>query len=137
MSVSSFRVGTDIIAVERVGRLLHDRGRAFLDRWFTEAEIAYCVAKADPAQHLAARLAAKEAVVKVIRIPWDGPIPYRFVEISADPQGSPIVRLSGRVAQAAARSGIGPIEVSLSHCREYAVAVAMASGLSHDRGEQL
>lgn len=97
-----------------------------MTRWFTDDEISYCASKADPAQHYAARLAAKEAVVKVVGLRWDGPIPYRCVEISADPSGAPRVQLSGRVEQAAELAGLGSIEVSLSHCRDYAVAVAMS-----------
>ena len=87
--VQSLRIGTDIVSVERVGRLVERRGSSFLTRWFTEAEIAYCSGKAHPEQHFAARLAAKESVVKALRLPWDGPIPYRSVEITSDPTVAP------------------------------------------------
>lgn len=124
--MAPFLVGTDIISVGRVGRLVASRGSEFLTRWFTDDEISYCAGKADPAQHYAARLAAKEAVLKVVRVEWDGPIPYKHIEISAEPSGAPRVFLSGRVEEAAELVGLGAIEVSLSHCRDYAVAVALA-----------
>ena len=65
--------------------------------------------------------------MKALRLPWDGPIPYRSVEITSDLHGRPGVQLSGRVATAAACEGIGPIDVSLSHCTQYAVAFAMTT----------
>jgi holo-[acyl-carrier protein] synthase len=119
------RIGTDIVSVDRIDRLVRRRGNAFLDRWFTPAEIAYCMGKAHPVRHLAARFAAKEAVVKALGAPWDGPLPWRSVEVVRD-SAAPDVRLTG-VAEATARdAGIGAIQVSLSHCDEYATAVALA-----------
>lgn len=117
--------GTDIVSVERVARLIRRRGSAFLERWFTAEEIAYCSSKAQPTLHFAARLAAKEAVVKALQPEWDGPIVWRSVEITSDSRGVPGVRLSGRIAATAARNGVGEISVSLSHCQEYATAIAI------------
>lgn len=125
--MTAFSVGTDIVNVDRIRRLVGRSGAGFVDRWFTVDEAAYCSAKARPEQHLAARLAAKEAVVKALGLAWDGPIPYNCVEISTDAHGAPAVRLSGRVLQAAEASGIRHVSVSLAHCDEYATAVAVAS----------
>jgi holo-[acyl-carrier protein] synthase len=119
-------LGTDIVAVGRIARLIDARGASFLERWFTTEEIAYCRAKAKPSLHFAARIAAKEAVLKALSIPWNGPIPWRSIEISHDHQGRPTVTLSGRVLESATRAGVGDILVSLSHCDEYATAVAVA-----------
>jgi holo-[acyl-carrier protein] synthase len=124
--------GTDIVAVGRIRALIDLRGMMFLQRWFTADEIACCKAKAKPYLHFAARLAAKEAVLKALPIPWDGPIPWRSIEISRTEQGRPTVRLSGGILDAATRAGVGVISVSLSHCEEYAVAVAVAD-LARDR----
>jgi holo-[acyl-carrier protein] synthase len=118
--------GTDIVGVARVARLIDERGQKFLERWFTPAEIAYCSAKARPSLHFAARLAAKEAVVKALRLPWDGPVPWRDIEITHDEGGAPQVRLSGRLLRTAERDDVRWIEVSLSHCEEYATATAVA-----------
>jgi holo-[acyl-carrier protein] synthase len=121
------RVGTDIVAVGRIAALIRDRGAAFLDRWFTAREIGYCSGKAVPSRHFAARFAAKEAVVKALPVDWDGPLPWRSIEIGNDPRGVPSVSLSGAILDAAARAGVGEIKVSLSHCDEYATAVALVT----------
>ena len=92
-------VGTDIVAIARITALMRDRGGAFLERWFTAREIDYCLTKAVPSRHFAARFAAKEAVVKVLSMAWDGPLPWRFIEIVNDRRGVPSVRLSGRHAR--------------------------------------
>jgi holo-[acyl-carrier protein] synthase len=119
-------VGTDIVPVARIAALIRDRGATFLQRWFTAGEIAYCCGKAVPSRHFAGRFAAKEAVVKALPMVWDGPLPWRSIEIVNDPRGAPTVSLSGALRDAAARAGAGEISVSLSHCDEYAVAVAVA-----------
>jgi holo-[acyl-carrier protein] synthase len=118
-------VGTDIVAVERVAVLVRDRGEHFVQRWFTSDEIAYCQSKAQPALHLAGRLAAKEAVAKSLRSPWEGPPPWRDIEVTVDADGVPGVRLAGEVEQVASRLGIEVIRVSLSHCQEFAAATAV------------
>lgn len=118
-------VGTDIVAVGRIEALMRTSGAAFLERWFTAGEIAYCSRKAVPSRHFAARLAAKEAVVKALPMPWCGPLPWRFIEIVNDSHGAPSVRLSGAVEAAVAGAGVGEIRVSLSHCDEYATAIAI------------
>ena len=127
-------VGTDIVAVGRIAALMRRRGAAFLERWFTGREIGYCTGKAVPARHFAARFAAKEAVVKALPMAWDGPLPWRWIEIVNDPRGAPSVRLGGAFAEAAARAGVGEIRVSLSHCGEYATAVALVA-VAGDDGE--
>lgn len=119
------RVGTDIVSVARITRLLEDGGTAFLERWFTATEITYCLSKAVPGRHLAGRLAAKEAVLKAAVPRWDGPPPWRSIEIANDERGTPSVRLHGRIAAAA--TDVDEISVSLSHCDDYATATALAS----------
>lgn len=126
MTAGALRVGTDIVSVPRIDALLRRSGPAFLARWFSPAEVEYCMGKAHPVRHLAARLAAKEAVVKALRAPWDGPLPWRSVEVVSERSGAPSVRLSGRVLAAARTAGIDTFEVSLSHCDEFATAVALA-----------
>jgi holo-[acyl-carrier protein] synthase len=120
-------VGTDVVAVVRVAALIRDRGTAFLERWFTAREIGYCSSKAVPSRHFAARFAAKEAVVKALPMRWDGPLPWRSIEIVNDPCGAPSVSLFGALRDAAARAGVSEIQVSLSHCDEYAVAFALVA----------
>jgi len=118
-------VGTDIVAVGRIAALIRDRGAAFTERWFTAQEIDYCAGKAVPSRHFAARYAAKEAVVKAMPVSWDGPLPWRSIEIVNG--GVPSVRLSGAILEAATRAGVGEISVSLAHCDEYATAIALVA----------
>lgn len=120
-------VGTDIVSVARIAALVDTRGAAFLDRWFTPAEIDYCTAMAVPSRHLAARLAGKEAVSKALPMVLDGPLPWRSIEIVATPSGAPSVTLSGALRDAAARAGVREIKVSLSHCDEFATATALVT----------
>jgi len=120
-------VGTDIVAVGRIAALMLDSGTTFLKRWFTAREIDYCLGKAVPSRHFAARFAAKEAVVKALLVAWDGPLPWRYIEITNDPRGVPSVSLSGAILDAAVRAGVSEIKVSLSHCDEYATAIALVT----------
>jgi holo-[acyl-carrier protein] synthase len=120
-------VGTDIVPVGRIAALMRDRGAAFLERWFTTREIDYCASKAVPSRHFAARFAAKEAVAKALPVAWDGPLPWQYIEIVIGPRGAPSVSLSGAVLDAAAEARVGDIRVSLSHCDEYATAIAVVA----------
>jgi holo-[acyl-carrier protein] synthase len=118
---------------------MRDRGSAFLERWFTVREIDYCSRKAVPSRHFAARFAAKEAVVKALPVAWDGPLPWRSIEIVNDPHGVPSVGLSGSIRDAATSAGVGEIRVSLAHCDQYATAVALVTmtGSSGDGSETM
>jgi holo-[acyl-carrier protein] synthase len=115
------RLGLDLIEIERVRRALERHGKSFRDRCFTAAEQAYCDGKANPAQHYAGRFAAKEAVGKAlgtgVHFTW------KEIEISGRPK--PGVHLSGWTALAAERIGAGKIDVSMTHSRELAAAVAV------------
>lgn len=120
-------VGTDIVATGRIEALIRDRGTVFLERWFTAHEIEYCSGKAVPSRHFAARFAAKEAVVKALPVSWEGPLPWRSVEIVNDRSGAPSVRISGALRSVAVDAGVVDIVVSLSHCDEYATATALVT----------
>lgn len=124
-------VGTDIVAVGRIAALMRNGRAAFLERWFTAREIDYCSGKAVPSRHFAARFAAKEAVVKALPMAWNGPLPWRSIEIINGPRGAPSARLSGAILDAATRAGVDEIKVSLSHCDEYATAVAFVTVTDH------
>jgi holo-[acyl-carrier protein] synthase len=123
-------VGIDIVSVGRIAALVAARGKAFTERWFTPAEIAWCDARSNPGKHFAARFAAKEAVVKTIPEGWVGPLPYHDVEIlpvTGGSRESAEVRLHGRVETLADRARIVAILVSLSHCDSHATAIAWAT----------
>jgi holo-[acyl-carrier protein] synthase len=114
------RIGVDLIEIERVRRAL-ERYPGFRDRCFTRAEQEYCDGRANPAQHYAARFAAKEAVGKAL---GSGVLfTWREVEIRGRPK--PGVALSGRTKAWADRLGAGAIDLSMSHSRELATAVCV------------
>jgi holo-[acyl-carrier protein] synthase len=110
-------IGIDLLEIRRLERALKRHPR-LAQRVFTEAELAYAGARARPGRHLAARFAAKEAVVKALGL-GDGLGLHEVEIVAGEP---PAVRLSGRAAEAA---GDERIEVSLTHSREFAAAVAV------------
>lgn len=122
----SVEIGTDIVSVPRIARLIAGRGDAFLHRCFTVDEITYCRAKAHPEQHFAARFAAKESVIKALRWSWDGPPPWRCAEVGHDDTGAPSISLTGTLLQKARSDRVGAIQVSLSHCADFATATVVA-----------
>ena len=115
------RVGVDLIEIERVRRALERHGDGFRERCFTAAEREYCDAKPNPAQHYAGRFAAKEAVGKALGIG----VYFTWKEIEVRGRPKPGVYLSGRTAAVAERIGAGQIELSMTHSRELAAAVAV------------
>ena len=115
------RVGVDLIEIERIRRALARHGEGFKRRCFTAAEIAYCDAKPNPPQHYAGRFAAKEAVGKAL----GSGVYFTWREIEVRGRPKPGVHLSGRTAAWAAKVGAGRIELSMTHSRELAAAVAV------------
>jgi holo-[acyl-carrier protein] synthase len=116
------RVGTDLIEIARVHRSL-ERYARFRDRCFTPAEQEYCDSRPNPAESYAGRFAGKEAVGKALGFGVARAFAWREIEIVGRPK--PSVRLSGRVAARAARVGAGSIDLSMTHSRELAQAVAV------------
>lgn len=118
--------GIDLIEVARVERMLADHEARFLSRCFTAGEQNYCAANpARRAEHLAGRFAAKEAVLKVLGTGWSGGIAWTDVEVVREPSGKPVVRLHGKAAAVAAKLGVGPILLSISHTGTHATASAI------------
>jgi holo-[acyl-carrier protein] synthase len=111
-------IGTDIEDIERFSDL--DRESRLLNRVFTPSELEYCFSKRNVRQHLAARYAGKEAVVKAISSSGRKKPPYRDIEILNDETGAPRVNLG--------RSDLQDLVViiSLSHSRDKALAFAVA-----------
>ena len=115
-------VGIDLIEIARVRRTL-ERYPSFRERCFTEAERTYCDSRANPAQSYAGRFAGKEAVGKALGFGVARAFAWRDIEISGRPK--PSVHLSGRIAVWAERIGAGAIDLSMTHSRELANAVAV------------
>jgi holo-[acyl-carrier protein] synthase len=114
--------GVDIVEIERVRRAVSRWGDRFLDRVYTADEIAFCRGRVP---ELAVRFAGKEAISKALGTGLVG-VSWREMEVLSDPRGKPYILLHGRAAIRASRLGLADFAISLSHSREYAVAVVVA-----------
>lgn len=119
-------VGVDLVDLERVARLLANKGEQALQRFFTDEERAYLATRPDPTGHAAARIAAKEAVYKALQS-LDGArrVGWREIEVTRDGEGRPAIVLHGLAASLAASHGGLQIQVSLTHSATAAGAVAV------------
>jgi holo-[acyl-carrier protein] synthase len=117
-------VGTDLIEIARIRRSL-ERYASFRDRCFTQAEQAYCDSRPNPAESYAGRFAGKEAVGKALGFGVARAWAWKDIEIVGRPK--PSVRLSGRVAAWAVKAGAAEIDLSMTHSRELAQAVAVVT----------
>lgn len=121
-----YGIGLDIIEVERIREVMGRRPDAFLKRVFTPGELAYCdQGEKHRLRRLAARFAAKEAVLKALgtglrEVKWTD------AEVVHDDLGKPQMRLHGRLRELAEARGITEIHISLTHARDYAAAQAIA-----------
>ncbi|MBA2240716.1 MAG: holo-ACP synthase [Solirubrobacterales bacterium] len=111
-------IGVDLIEIERIERAL-ERRPALAERLFRPGELAYARGRRRPSQHLAARFAAKEAVIKALGRSGLSP---RDIEVLGGGGEPPSLRLHGPAAEVAAELGL-ELSVSLTHTREHAAAV--------------
>ncbi len=119
-------MGTDLVAVDAVTQSLDDHGEHYLERVYTEREVADCRNEHGlDAERLAARFAAKEATLKVLRPDEEG-LSLRSIEVRRDPAGWVELELSGPAAMLAERAGITQLALSFAHERGFASAVVMA-----------
>jgi holo-[acyl-carrier protein] synthase len=115
--------GIDIIEVQRVQALKEKWQDRFLKKVFTEKELAYANAKKSCAEHLAARIAIKEALVKAFSENGKKYLgDWKDVEVSNDKSGRPYVNLYGNFKRAKKERQVGQIIISASHTHRYAVA---------------
>ncbi len=115
-------LGNDIIEVGRIKSNIQKYGQRFLDRVYTAKEQDYCSRHKESGQHYAGRFAAKEAVVKALGTGLRRGLSWTDIEILNDKDGKPMAALSPKFQ----RLFDNPIiHVSISHCKEYATAVAV------------
>jgi holo-[acyl-carrier protein] synthase len=121
-----YGIGVDLVKVARIERVLERYGDRFLERVFTEREIAYCRGKAWAASALAMRFAAKEAFSKALGVGLrkDG-IRWREVEVIPNPLGKPELYVSGRAAALCETAGIANLHLSLTDEDSRALAVVI------------
>ena len=108
-------VGVDIVEIDRISSSV--RNPLFLKRIFTSQEVKYCRSRKNAPQHFAVRFAAKEAVWKAVGEPK---LLHRDIQVRNRPNGKPEVVFPKRFAKLARR-----VSISLSHGRDYAVAMAI------------
>jgi holo-[acyl-carrier protein] synthase len=135
---TAIRVGADVVAIHQVAESVENFGARYLERIYTEHELSSCVGPpATRAASLAARFAAKEATLKVLRPRGHQP-DWRSVEVRRDPGGWCTIDLTGHAAVLAGRAGIAELAVSLTHDGDVAAAVVVAlchpeaASLQHD-----
>lgn len=119
-------LGTDLLEIPRL-RAVIARRPGIVDRCFTEGERTDLAPRRDAVPGLAARFAAKEAVMKALGV-GIGAVALREVEVRRDVAGAPEVVLHGRAAALAAARGVTGWRLSLSHTAGSAMAVALALG---------
>lgn len=116
--------GTDIIEIERVKNSIESIGKKFIEEIYTQKEIEYCESKKNAKyQHYAARFAAKEAIFKAVSKLLNNKfdISWKNAEIVNDENGRPYINfLNTKIIEK-----IEDIDISISHCKEYAVATVV------------
>jgi holo-[acyl-carrier protein] synthase len=130
-------VGTDIVEIVRIGQMIERHGEHFLQRVYTEDEIRYCQRRKESYQHFAGRWAAKEAVMKTLGTGWTKGVGWLDIEVATRRSGQPIINIHGTARDLAGQFGIDEVLISISHCRAYATATAIAvrHGDSGDVGD--
>jgi holo-[acyl-carrier protein] synthase len=126
--MSAVGVGVDLVEVPRIRTMLEEKGAHVYERLLTAAEAEYCRSRPDPSEHVAVRLAAKEAVYKALQGSEEARgIGWRDIEVTRAADGRPDVALTGLAAARARELGVSRVLLSLSHTHAAAVAVAVLS----------
>ena len=120
----STAIGLDMVDVQRFAAVL-ERRSGMRARLFTPAELDYAMGTVDPDTRLAARFAAKEAVMKVLGIGL-GACRFRDIEVARQPGGRPELVLRGLAAERAAAAGLSEWKVTLTHTDSVAAAMVLA-----------
>jgi holo-[acyl-carrier protein] synthase len=118
-------IGTDLMEIARVEASIERFGRRFLERVFTEDEIAYCMRKKHAAESFAARFAAKEAGAKALGTGISRGVSWKEIEVRRLPGERPTVHWTGRAAERAAAMGVRRSSLSVTHSRLLAMAVVV------------
>ena len=117
--------GVDLCEVARIREAISRYGKRFIERIYTEREIAYAESKARRFERYAARFAAKEAGMKALGTGWHGGIRWRDLEVSNLPSGKPTLLFHGKAAERAAKLGVRNVSLSLTHTSEQGLALVI------------
>ena len=119
-------LGTDIVEIVRIGEMIERHGELFLQRVYSEQEIKYCQRHKLAIQHYAGRWAAKEAIMKTLGTGFTKGVSWTDIQILNETSGKPYVDLSGGAQRVAKQRGIDDVLITISHCKAYATATAIA-----------
>jgi len=118
--------GIDLVKVERMEQMIErSSGQVFLDRVFSAAEQAYCGSKRMKFEHYAARYAAKEAVLKALKIRPKKNQRLAGIEVGREATGKPFIALNAEIRKQLRIPAQAQIELSIAHEREYAIATVV------------
>lgn len=121
-------IGMDLVQIPRMRKVIGRWQERFLQRIFTEEEIAYCQARRDPVPHFAARFAAKEAGLKALGTGLRFGVRWRELEVRRERGGPPVLVLSGRSQEIGLSRGGSRMLLTLTHDGDYAMAQALLIG---------
>jgi holo-[acyl-carrier protein] synthase len=119
-------IGTNIVECVRIGRLIERHGEAFLERFFTPREIRACRDRADATRHYAGQWAAKEAVLKALGSGLARRVCWTDVEVRPTAGRTWRVHVGGAARDRAEALRVADVLLTISHCRSYATAYAVA-----------
>jgi holo-[acyl-carrier protein] synthase len=123
----AMRVGIDLVSVDSVDESIREHGARYLERIHTERELRDCHTTQGPvSERLAARFAAKEATIKVLRPAPDAAVPWRTIEVVRHSSGWVALELAGAAAALAEAAGLHDFALSITHEHGHAAAVVIA-----------
>ena len=120
--------GVDLAEVDRIKQSIERFGERFINRIYTEREIAYVERKANKAERYAARFAAKEAGMKALGTGWRRGIQWKDFEVINLPSGRPTLVLHGEAENIAAQLGVKSVQLSLTHTSRDGLAYVIFEG---------
>jgi len=115
-----YGIGIDLIKIKRMKEAVNKWGKKFLDKIFTEDEVAYCYEKKEPYLSLAVRFAAKEALIKAIGS--EVIVPLTDIEVINNKNGRPSISAKGKLEEFFKKKSIKNCHLSLSHEKEFGIA---------------
>ena len=123
-------IGIDSVSISEMARYMEVFGETFVNRTFTENEVAVSRSNPQPAEYLATRFAAKEAVFKAIaHFTNDKGFDFRIVETLNEPDGYPAVQIKGKLLALVEEAGVGAIHISMTTEKDFATAFVVAESL--------
>lgn len=126
-NAQSVSIGVDVVEVARLERALLGGESSFISSFFAESEIRYATGKLRPAVPFAGIFAAKEAVYKALQLPWNRAFSWKWIELTHNEIGVPVVAFSESFVTAWPEHRCRSVSVSITHSADIAVAVAVAS----------